>query len=238
MSGNEPNVCLSCLRPFEKDSAFIACSCCSNNYHAGKCAGMTKTAMKALSSIERESWTCPTCTVNKTRSQQLSAASEPSLSAIMQEIKKIGQVLTAVHEKIAVMDSKINALTTKHEELAVCVAQNSKSLENANNRCTSLEASNLHQKNEILQLKLQINALEQYGRRNNIEIRGIPVSAGEDILNIVNAVAVRLQLPPLTNTDYDAIHRLPSKEGDLAPPVIVRFKDRRMRDTWLGQKID
>lgn len=84
-------------------------------------------------------------------------------------------------------------------------------------------------------LRLNLGDLEQYSRRNNIEIRGVPLVAGEDTLGRVNELAVQLDVPLLSAADIEAAHRLPSRTSTLSPSIIVRFKERQIRDLWLAK---
>lgn len=236
MNPCDSDICFTCMQSFVKDNPFVACTKCSNFYHAGKCSGVTKTTLKAFTDTERDSWVCSTCNLNKSRTHQTPSASEPSLSAILQEIMKNGQKMSSLMEKMESLETKMNVLSNKHDELALHVERNTTALEEVTKHVSALDASDKTHTIEIQQLSTQINDLEQYTRRNNVEIRGLPLQDGEDLLKTVNEVAVKLQLPPLSEADYDAVHRLPSKSKEQAPPIIIKFKSRQTRDKWLGQK--
>ncbi|XP_064479072.1 uncharacterized protein LOC135392285 [Ornithodoros turicata] len=154
----------------------------------------------------------------------------------MQEVLRNGQKMTSVIAKIESLEDKINSLSNKHDDLATQVESNLASIQAANIRLDQIDNLGDQRNVEIRQLKVQINELDQYGRRNNIEIRGLPYLAGEALLDVVNEVALKLELPPLTGVGYDAMHRLLSQSNAHAPPVIIKFKDRKTRDAWLGQR--
>ena len=92
---------------------------------------------------------------------------------------------------------------------------------------------------EVKGLRLVNDALEQYGRRNNLRISGIPESAldeGENedttaaVVDLANTV---LQLdPPLQPSDIEVSLRLkkPRKAKPTEPrPIIVRFRSKAER---------
>ena len=84
----------------------------------------------------------------------------------------------------------------------------------------------------------KIDAVEQYGRRLNLEIVGVPME-GEDTNKIVIEVAKLLQVE-LTSDQISTSHRLPTKrkqssnEQHPSPPIIVRFISRDIRNGIYG----
>lgn len=90
------------------------------------------------------------------------------------------------------------------------------------------------------------NDAEQYNRRNNIRIRGLPIQQNEDCrLKVIELFQHSLELDVDVN-EIDAAHQLPvrrkpsastaaaqqsSNRGVTKPVVIVRFKSRDVRDT-------
>ena len=88
-----------------------------------------------------------------------------------------------------------------------------------------------------------LDNLEQYGRRDNLEIHGIPEMNNESTNEIVKSVAKAL------NVDLDEIqistsHRLAQPKRDRqqqsksyqSPPIIVRFSDRDKRNEIFRKK--
>ena len=86
--------------------------------------------------------------------------------------------------------------------------------------------------NEIKVMKESQDNLEQYGRRECLEVRGIPQVPGEDtngiIINMASKVGVDLE-----REDISISHRLPIKRGSSNannPGIIVKFTRRTIRD--------
>ena len=63
---------------------------------------------------------------------------------------------------------------------------------------------------EISSLKLEVDALEQYGRRQNLRLTGVTELPGEDTHQTALAVVndVMKISPPLSEVEVDRIHRL------------------------------
>lgn len=53
---------------------------------------------------------------------------------------------------------------------------------------------------------------------------------------VIKEIAVKLQLPELTDEAVEAVHRLRAKEGK-TPPLLVRFTERKMRDIWIQKRV-
>ena len=86
-----------------------------------------------------------------------------------------------------------------------------------------------------MKLEDSLDDTEQYSRRANLRIQGIPdPGAGEDscakVLDVINN-AMNLQ-PPLSSNDIERSHRL-GRQTDPARPrtMIVRFRSERTRDS-------
>ena len=80
----------------------------------------------------------------------------------------------------------------------------------------------------------KINALEQHGRRQNLEIIGIPETKGEDSNKLVIEVA-KLPNVEVTPDQIFTSHRLPQRrahsESTNTPlPIIAKFTNRDVRN--------
>lgn len=227
-------LCLSCMQDVVADSSTIRCVKCDNYYHTGKCSNVTKTALKAFTAKERETWSCPTCSI-QARQQSKQKSSDPSLADIMDEIKRNGSKTSEVLEKMVVLESKFEALSQSHCELERRVTCNTSALNATEEHVAALRHELSKANNELSSLRRTVNDLEQYERRFNLEIRGVAEKQNEDIYAIINDIAEQLEVPVLTKNDLEAAHRLPSK-AEQAAPIIVRFKERLVRDMWLDKR--
>ncbi|KAK7484103.1 hypothetical protein BaRGS_00024715 [Batillaria attramentaria] len=89
----------------------------------------------------------------------------------------------------------------------------------------------------------RVNDLEQYGRRNNVRILGVPESKGEDCeKQVLDIFRKNLRLRDMGNMDIEAAHRVgqhpqsqrgPQQKSPKARPIIVRFVNRKAADTVL-----
>ena len=95
------------------------------------------------------------------------------------------------------------------------------------NQFKELKEENDIAQSEIVNLKARIGELEdmqdemqQYQRKYNLEICGIPESEDENLKDVIEAIATEVDVE-IDSTDIDIVHRLPSKFRPR--PIIVKF---------------
>ena len=109
---------------------------------------------------------------------------------------------------------------------------------------TEQKAENEKLSSEIETLKLttgaKINDLEQYSRKNNIRISGMPESGFETAEETIEVVVKKLNTTmrnlDLRYEDIDIAHRLGKKKKDIHRQIIVKFNSRLKRDEILRQR--
>lgn len=72
------------------------------------------------------------------------------------------------------------------------------------------------------QLTKRVAELEQYSRLNNVEIKGVPQTQGEDCSAILKEIGEKIGCP-VESVDIDVVHRVPAKQGQ---NIIARFCSR------------
>ena len=148
----------------------------------------------------------------------------------------------AVEEWKAQYDSEILALKMELEEVKKGQDLINSQYESLKEKCDKLIVTNQKQESVIKELKAQsttlkscnekekekVDALEQYGRRQNLEIGGVPLKEGENTNEIAIEVAKMLNVS-LTPDQISTFHRLQTRpkptnsEPAASPPIIVRF---------------
>ena len=77
------------------------------------------------------------------------------------------------------------------------------------------------------------NNLEQYGRRQMVEINGIPSTENEDCVKTVSKLAKMIAVPNFTPNKIDVAHRIsPLKDS----PIIVKFNTRTDRNNFFESR--
>ncbi|XP_046686109.1 uncharacterized protein LOC124371800, partial [Homalodisca vitripennis] len=75
--------------------------------------------------------------------------------------------------------------------------------------------------------------MEQYSRISNIEISGVPVSQNENLESLLCDISKAINVE-LKEESVEAAHRVPSYNKKRAAPIVVKFKSRRDKETWIN----
>ena len=119
--------------------------------------------------------------------------------------------------------AKIETLRTENKALKKEVKSPKKSLSEANE-----ERKEMY--DDLGTAINQLDDLEQYTRKHNLEIHGIPETPDENLAERVIALRNALNVT-ICNDDIDICHRLQTSKNSskLAKPIIVRFKSYRAK---------
>lgn len=79
----------------------------------------------------------------------------------------------------------------------------------------------------------KIAELEQYSRLNNVEIRGVPCTQGEDCVAILKTVGEKIGCPVMP-TDLDVVHRVPTAKGN-NKNILARFTSRDKKTEFISK---
>ena len=170
-----------------------------------------------------------------------SPLTETTLVAILERAleEKLGQT----RETMSELQLSVNFLSDRFDN----VLQRLSDLET---NCDSVKNENRHMKAEVPRLSgilerhsTELNEIEQYSRRECVEISGLPVEAEENTTDLAIKVASLMDLD-LDERDISVSHRLPqrktsdgatSREVDHAlrfPKVIVKFVRRETKELF------
>lgn len=97
-----------------------------------------------------------------------------------------------------------------------------------------LEEENLKKDLVISELNVRVNALEQYSRKNNFEIRGVSKTKDENVEEVVLKIAQKLDVV-MTLNDIQNAHRLQAAPGKI-PSIIVKVVNYKKKMEMLNKK--
>ena len=148
--------------------------------------------------------------------------------------EKINEAINALKK---VYDAEINALkaelvVVKESQSFICEKYDclKESYDKLLKENKELKSQSKELKNQSESEVEKLDCLEQYGRRQNLEIVGIPVQDGENTNAIVIEVAKLLDVS-LTPEQISTSLRLPAKNPEnRSPPIIARFTNRDVRN--------
>lgn len=118
---------------------------------------------------------------------------------------ELAKDVDALREEVAAMKESLSMFNDLYETMKTQNAQ--------------LAKENKNLKTENVQLSKRLGDLEQYTRLNNVEVKGVPCTKGEDCLAIVQEIGNKIGCP-VTPADIDVVHRVPAKTDT---NIIARF---------------
>lgn len=125
-------------------------------------------------------------------------------------------------EEIDSLKSQVNALKSENKKLK--------------SRIHTLEEESDESYENSIEIEKDVIELQQYIRRNNIEIAGIPDEIPQEQLEKkVLEIAETLNIP-LKATDIEACHRLPNNKNSKPKNTIIRFVNRKTAEKFLRKR--
>ncbi|XP_045455318.1 uncharacterized protein LOC123664999 [Melitaea cinxia] len=144
----------------------------------------------------------------------------------------ISTELSPIREEIAAFKQSISFMSSQYESLC-------KKIDMMDSEVKTLQATKTavgEIKSSIIELESQVNNREQWARRSNVEIYGVPERKGENLMHILECVSKRIDFPLDISRDVDFVTRVASKNNNSkrTKPIIVRFLARYKKDDFLS----
>jgi len=223
-------MCGKCNNELPEDDNHAVCRLCNLGYHFETCS-MKASSWRGLGRPGQANWVCPTCR-NKERSSSQSLEDDSIQDNILAKLDSLMQMKKSIGE----IEKSLSYHTEHYEEILKELKELRR--ENAGLK-EELNAVNKKQKageEEIRDLQDRLNELEQYGRRVNLEIHGVPVQGGrveeEKTEEVVRELAQKINVV-YTPGEVHKLHRLQKRRDGKPPAIIVQFHSTVVRDKWL-----
>ena len=143
------------------------------------------------------------------------------------EIKELRATVNSIDTNQQYVSDSYEEIKLKLEEI---LAENQQiKTENAELRKTVKELEK-----KVIENEAAINDLEQYGRREMIEIDGFPAKDSEDVEELVIKVAAACDVN-IKPEDIEAAHHVKSRTKKNLP-IIVKFKSRKTKELIMTNK--
>lgn len=124
---------------------------------------------------------------------------------------------------------KLESLETENNKLKKEVSSLKKAVREAEDEIADLNDDLDGVKSDLGSAINQIDDLEQYTRKHNLEIHGIPESSEENLADKIIKLGKVLNVH-IANSDIDICHRMATRRPNGGPrPIIVRFKSYRAK---------
>lgn len=234
--------------------ALIKCNLCHGTFHY-VCVGMNEMEFKKILPMNKIKWKCPSCKSGKKNSNNSSttARSEYSSShsiinidanSIMEHIDTkfdalqltIDSLKTDVNSQLMILSTKVSAWEARISGLV-------STMSSVNEEISNLKDENVKLKQELDDMRSNMNNIsesnhrnEQWVRRSNIQINGVPEKKNENLLSLVKNLAVRCNFTINMDTDIDFVTRIAVKndvDNKTPKPIILKMQSRYKKDDFL-----
>ena len=180
------------------------------------------------------------------KSQESIIKAQESMQASIDKLAKsddVEKLRTDLYSEINRLNTRLDRWTKEYEDRVEALESKFMDFENivdsVRKENQSLRSENETLKEDIRCCQRQMNDLEQYGRRWNLKIFNVvdnrkesPNETKDKALEVFNAT-MGLKVAP---QDIEACHRLPAVDNTKKRPIIVRFRDRGLRDSVWDKK--
>ena len=115
---------------------------------------------------------------------------------------------------LQISHTQIASLKQTVDNIAVTLKRYEKDLKDQEDFITQLE-------DRACDLDLNLDSLEQYTRKYNVEIHGIPEKCDENLKDVITSLGSKLDVD-IRGQDIDIVHHL-NRKPPAIKPIIVRF---------------
>lgn len=166
-----------------------------------------------------------------------SACGSDAMEAISHLKDEISVLSSRLSDKLVQLEGAIHQVREGQNDIVRSISFLDEKYEEMKEKTQKLERENKELKvaNRALEEKMtnmaqQVLDLDQYHRRVNLELAGVPEEKEEKAEEIALAIAKKVA-PTVTAADIDIAHRLGARKPNQRPrPIIVRFTNRRARN--------
>jgi uncharacterized protein YoxC len=226
-----------------------ACGVCGNSCDSSaetvKCSGgcdisfhlnCVKESVEGRKTRSFKDWKCKNC-----RSQSSTLQSHPGtaitkefLLSVLDSFKKdvFLEIKNFVRDEIAPLTQSVQFMSDKIDESNKLMASLRGDILSLKKEVETIRSKQNSMATVVSDLKEKVRSLEQYTRRLNVEISGVPVSPKEDIVRLVKDVGKAMGVEVLDN-HIAAAHRVPSYNKERIPSVVVQLQNKQLKDTWI-----
>lgn len=199
--------------------------------HFGLCSGIQESTWRRG---DKSDWRCPECRKIKPTDDQPAVTSE-ELRDFMKYIKGQLEPVERLHKLVVDLKESVEFVSKKYDDLNEKVKKTEEAQNSTEETIKLLKTEIMKKDATIGELNARMRETEQYSRNRNIEVSGLEVKKGEDLVKIMDNIAQKIGIP-FNYEDIDVIHRVPSRRSDKPPRVIAQFTTRKKRNEFLKNK--
>lgn len=228
--------CGKCVTNISNVQESIVCVECKNSYHVA-CVNIRSAKLPTI----RNSWKCEVCVSDpgsdSSRVSDIAKEQAVSMAAILQGIenlsKDMAQQFVGVNNNVTDVKTQLSAINETIANMKLHLDALAIENEARKNDQEELKKENAELKTEVASLKIKVEDIEQYSRRDNVEIVGVPFTQKENIYVVLDSIARVLDIP-FDDRDVSVAHRLPDSKKTGKPNIIVKFVTRYAKNGWVN----
>lgn len=206
----------------------VQCSVCKHHL-CFSCGGISEAGYRKLGSDRRASWKCPQC--------KLTPNDPASIELVLTELRdmkrQIANLCTVVDE--------FKELKKEISELRASCEYSSAKLDDYDEKFSSMdrrigEISSLQDavtsiQNTTIGLKANVEAMEQWTRLSNVEIRGVPLKKNENLFTIAENIGKSTGYQ-IQRSQINYISRVPTHSK--TKNIIISFINRYVKEEYIA----
>jgi hypothetical protein len=148
-------------------------------------------------------------------------------SQFLEKFEKLVSDIDTIKKTVNETSSTVTQTETKIDKFAA-------ELEKTKKRCDQQAKciEELYREND--ELKYRLDRMEQYSRKDNVIIYGVPWENEENLREKVKEIGEKMNTK-LNDHDFHDIHRLYSRNKSKPPPIVVRFNDREKKRKLMAE---
>lgn len=228
--------CKVCLKAIKSNQFKVKCSDCPDEFH-GKCVNppMTSEDIKFLNE-EGNAWRCDSCKQTRRASMRLEYGSTEAgvtLEMIMNMLKEIKD-----QQKKSTTDfnTSYEALHNEVEENTKTLKQGMENIEKYMKEIDQLKSENTALKSKVANLEARMDEMENYSRRNCLEIQGVPEEKDEVVTEVVKKIGKALKVN-IEESMIDVCHRFGRRTAKQTPRgIMVKFVRRTDKELLMNRR--
>lgn len=206
-------VCKECNGDLPTNGNYVTCrGGCKQGYHFD-CTTISQQTFNTRSKADKEAWRCQNCRKGK-RKPTSSDEEKESESMIKEILSRVAQMQIDIK-------NNYDALKIENEELK--------------HKIDKLIKNNGEKDAKINELNIRVNELEQYSRRDQIEIYGIEESENENLQNIIIEIAEKIGVE-IKDEDIHVVHRLGKIKKDKKPRAVIAKMQRKKTEEIINKR--
>lgn len=235
--------CDNCSKTITKARPGLECHRCEKIVHLNtQCTGLTNKQLTALRATENLEWTCQECQNQSTKRRSIIIPNDDEgdedyneresmhidvkklLTDISKEMEKtIRRELKDITVSMQFHSDKMEELITNLEDMKATMALLQKKNVELSNKNSNLET-------RVGALEQRIQEMEQQKLCKWIEIHNLPCNEGENLLNLVGKVAIKLNQE---TSDVKQAKRLPGR-NERPGAVQIELTSEQKQTSWLA----